>query len=147
VFLERLFEALPLWRDLTDVLAELDASDVPSGVPDEWIDEIERIKIDNSTEESRRRDAVETISAAEAELSKLVINETVLASATKINLLRETQLEGRYKDAADIDKRKSEIRILNDQISKLLSSLGVDPEADPGSLLLTAPVVARLRAC
>ncbi|MBG53632.1 MAG: hypothetical protein CML99_14605 [Rhodobiaceae bacterium] len=146
VFLKRLFEALPLWRDLTDILAELEVSDVPSGMPDEWIDEIERLKIDNSTEESRHRDAVETISAAEAELSKLVVNETVLESATKINLLRETQLEGRYKDAADIDKRKSEIRILNDQISKLLSSLGTDPETDPNSLLLTAPVAARLRA-
>jgi uncharacterized protein YhaN len=142
--IRRYLNALPrlaALRGIRERLAPLaDLADEPLG----WAEEVPRLQKEEIELATRGQGIEEEIKTLSAQLDAIVVNETALKLAGRVERLAD--LRARYVTAEkDIPERRLQMREAELVISGILSRIERKGEADPSRLILGASVVGVLR--
>lgn len=139
-------DALPLFRRLSGLRAELaNAAPLPLA-PVEWTAELPALRRRDIEIATRLRQLEDETRRRQEELEDNPRDEAALILTERLKALQETALDARYVTAArDMPARIEELSRTNKEISTCLIRLGEPGDRDPASLLLPTATSARLQ--
>lgn len=139
-------DALPLFRRLEALRADLARAPALPRAPSEWATELPALRRRDIEIAARLRRLADESRRRQQELEDLPRDATALELMERLNALEEMALDARYITAArDMPARIDELSRTTTEISARLVRLGVPVDRDPASLLLTASTGARLQ--
>lgn len=136
--------ALPLWRELKRLEAELAAfADLPRPPP-AWTALLPDLMRDETRLHTQASGTDRMIERLESDLADIAVDASLLSLGDRISALEDGR--ARYRTAEDdLPKRRLSLSEKQATLSALLTSLGQQDHTDPSSLVLRAATVARLR--
>lgn len=139
-------DALPLFRRLGGLRAELANAPTLPLAPAEWGAELPALRRRDIEIATRLRQLEDETRRRQEELEDTPRDEAALILIERLNALQETALDARYVTAArDMPARIDELSRTNTEISVCLIRLGEPGDQDPASLLLPTATSARLQ--
>lgn len=141
---QRNLNALPRMAALRDIGESLEALAGLAEPPPGWVDILPGLR-ERESEFKRRGDGIEgEISLITSELEGMVVDETALRLADRLDRLAELRARAVTADL-DIPARRRELGRVERDVSATLMRLGRVDEPDPAVLLIDAGLAAELR--
>ncbi|NRP18598.1 hypothetical protein LPJGGPFB_01832 [Ensifer adhaerens] len=139
-------DALPLFRRLDGLRADLAKAPALPRAPAEWAADLPALRRRDIEIATRLRQLDDEARRRQDELEDLPRDEAALVLAERLNVLQETALDARYVTAArDMPARIDELSRTKTEIAACLVRLGDPGDRDPASLLLPAATNTRLQ--
>ncbi|RDL52178.1 hypothetical protein BLJAPNOD_03334 [Ensifer sp. M14] len=139
-------DALPLFRRLDGLRADLAKAPALPRAPAEWTADLAALRRRDIEIATRLRQLDDEVRRRQEELEDLPRDEAALVQMERLNVLQETALDARYVTAArDMPARIDELSRTKTEIAACLVRLGEPGDRDPASLLLPAATNARLQ--
>lgn len=139
-------DALPLFRRLGGLRADLAKAPALPQAPAEWGAELPALRRRDIEIATRLRQLEDEITRRHEDLERTPRDEVALILTERLNALQETALDARYVTAArDMPARIDELSRTNTEISACLVRLGEPGDRPPASLLLPTTTGARLQ--
>lgn len=139
-------DALPLFRRLDGLRADLAKAPALPRAPAEWVADLPALRRRDIEIATRLRQLDDEARRRQDELEDLPRDEAALVLTERLNVLQETALDARYVTAArDMPARIDELSRTKTEIAACLVRLGEPGDRDPASLLLPAATNTRLQ--
>ena len=143
--LQRQLGALPHLARLATLRTNYSAYSQIPDAPLGWADEIGELRRDDISLDSRIRTRQEDITAIEAELNAIEVDQPILDLAGEIEVLRELQMRhaGAEKDLPKLRFQRTDAK---SSVAGLLGALDCDADTDPTEILLNAETLGSFRS-
>ncbi|MGH6809481.1 MAG: AAA family ATPase, partial [Ensifer adhaerens] len=139
-------DALPLFRRLCGLRADLAKTPPLPLAPAEWATELPALRRRDVEITTKLRQLDDETRRRQEELEELPRDEAALLLMERLNALQEVALDARYVTAArDMPARIEELSRTKTEIAACLVRLGEPGDRDPASLLLPTATNARLQ--
>ncbi|OCP36546.1 ATP-binding protein [Ensifer sp. LC163] len=139
-------DALPLFRRLCGLRADLARTPTLPLAPAEWATELPALRRRDVEIATKLRQLDDETRRRQEELEDLPRDEAALILMERLNALQEVALDARYVTAArDMPARIEELSRTKTEIAACLIRLGEPGDRDPASLLLPTATNARLQ--
>lgn len=143
--LKALLDAARPWNDLQALEQALnDISDAPDA-PDGWLAEAEELAVNDASNRAALKESEEAAARARQAMAAITLDRKALDIAKAVRRLSEDDLEARYRTSQDIDNRRRELRLIEQDIADLCARLGRADTTEPKSLVLPAATLGRIQ--
>ncbi len=140
-----LLDAVEPWRELQTFQKEFDAvADAPN-LPNDWLDEAEKLVGREASAKSAVRENQRAVDRIAETIDAIDVDEPMLGLVSAVKRLTDLDLEARYRTSQDIETRHRELQSIEQDIDGLIARLGRSKGGDASTLLLPAATVGTLQ--